>query len=275
MPVSYMPYHANGLVTYPAAQPPPQASSTFSYAPPPPIMPVPHGLSPYMYPQPPPPPPSLNKGLTTTIYNTPYTPSSADHSQASSKVTSPTDSTAPPPTTATSSSTIYVHVDVGHVFQVQLGDKMREIVGPATVKIVNNDSTQPVPLQLTAPAPGQYVQQVLDENGMLVHLIISSSPQPHSLIPPPPPPPPPPLPSLMGQQLQLLHVNGIGEQHMLSNGAHQHHHHHHSPNQHHLSSHHNKSNKNKQHQKAYKTTMVSLVHFFVSIFKNSHIRIIF
>jgi hypothetical protein len=67
-------------------------------------------------------------------------------------------------------------VDVGHVFQVQLGDKMREIVGPAMVRIVNNDSSQPVPLQLTAPAPGQYVQQLLDEHGMLAHLIISSSP---------------------------------------------------------------------------------------------------
>ncbi|CAF0919214.1 unnamed protein product, partial [Brachionus calyciflorus] len=73
-------------------------------------------------------------------------------------------------------STVYVHVDAGNIFQVQLGDKVRDILGPATVKIVNNDSTQPVPLQLTPPAPGQIVQQIVDENGMLVHLIISSQP---------------------------------------------------------------------------------------------------
>ena len=76
-----------------------------------------------------------------------------------------------------SSSTIFVHVDAGHIFQVHLGDKCKEIVGPATVKIVSNDSTQPFPLQLTSPAPGQLVQQILNENGMLTHLIISSQPQ--------------------------------------------------------------------------------------------------
>ena len=74
-----------------------------------------------------------------------------------------------------SPSTIFVHVDAGHIFQVHVGDKIREILGPATVKIVNNDTSQPVPLQLTAPpAPGQLVQQIVDENGMLVHLIIKS-----------------------------------------------------------------------------------------------------
>lgn len=87
--------------------------------------------------------------------------------------------------TSTPSSTIFVHVDVGHVFQMQLGDEMKEVVGPAMVKIVNNDSTQPVPLQLTAPAPGQYVQQLLDENGMLQHIIISSNPPPTALMAPP------------------------------------------------------------------------------------------
>lgn len=78
-------------------------------------------------------------------------------------------------------STVFVHVDAGHIFQVQLGDKVRDILGPATVKIVNNDSSQPVPLQLTAPAPGQFVQQIVDENGMLIHLIISSQ-QPNQIL---------------------------------------------------------------------------------------------
>ena len=79
-----------------------------------------------------------------------------------------------------SSSTVFVHVDAGHIFQVQLGEKIREIIGPATVKIVSNDSSKPVPLQLTTPAPGQLVQQILDEKGILTHLIISSQHQhPH------------------------------------------------------------------------------------------------
>jgi hypothetical protein len=107
----------------------------------------------------------------------------SDHNQSTSFVTSPESVftnhhqavTALTPTA--SSSTIYVHVDAGHIFQVHLGDKCKEIVGPATVKIVGNDSTQPFPLQLTSPAPGQLVQQILNENGMLTHLIISSQPQ--------------------------------------------------------------------------------------------------
>lgn len=76
--------------------------------------------------------------------------------------------------TPTTPSTIYVHVDVGHVFQVQMGDEVREIIGPATVRMVSNDGTQPVPIQLNTPSPGQLVQQIVDENGVLTHLILSS-----------------------------------------------------------------------------------------------------
>lgn len=72
--------------------------------------------------------------------------------------------------------TIYVHVDAGHVFQVQLGDEIREIVGPATVRMMSsNDGSQPMPIQLTTPSPGQIVQQIVDENG--THLILSSQQQ--------------------------------------------------------------------------------------------------
>lgn len=107
-------------------------------------------------------------------------PSSAIQSPTSPLITpdqqqQPQSSTSSIPTA--SSSTIYVHVDAGHIFQVHLGDKCKEILGPATVKIVSNDSTQPFPLQLTTPAPGQLVQQILNESGMLTHLIISSQQQ--------------------------------------------------------------------------------------------------
>lgn len=69
-------------------------------------------------------------------------------------------------------STLYVHVATGHIFNLQLGDKIREVFGPATVKI---DSPQP--LQLSQPAQDQFVQSIVDENGMLAHLIISSQQQ--------------------------------------------------------------------------------------------------
>ena len=83
----------------------------------------------------------------------------------------------PAPSSATTPSTIHIHVDVGHIFQVQLGDEIREIVGPATVRMISNDGSQPVPIQLTTPSPGQLVQQIVDENGVLTHLILSSQQQ--------------------------------------------------------------------------------------------------
>lgn len=82
-----------------------------------------------------------------------------------------------PVPSSTTPSTIHIHVDVGHIFQVQLGDEIREIVGPATVRMVSNDGSQPVPIQLTTPSPGQLVQQIVDENGVLTHLILSSQQQ--------------------------------------------------------------------------------------------------
>jgi len=56
-------------------------------------------------------------------------------------------------------------------------------LGPATVRMISeNGPAFPLPLHLP---PGHMVQQVLDENGVLTHVIMS---QP---APPPPPPPPP------------------------------------------------------------------------------------
>jgi hypothetical protein len=56
--------------------------------------------------------------------------------------------------------------------------------GPATVRMISeNGPAFPLPLHLP---PGHMVQQVLDENGVLTHVIMSQAG------PPPPPPPPPP-----------------------------------------------------------------------------------
>jgi hypothetical protein len=70
-------------------------------------------------------------------------------------------------------STVYVHVDTGHVFQMQLGDEIREILGPATVKMVSNNHD--LPIQLTTPTPGQLVQRIVEDNGSITHIILSSS----------------------------------------------------------------------------------------------------
>ena len=96
--------------------------------------------------------------------------------QASSQATTPTTAAAPTLTTP-ASSTILIHVDVGNVFKVQIGDEVKDIVVPATVKMVSNDANQPVPIQFTSPSPGQIVQQIVDENGILTDLILTSQPQ--------------------------------------------------------------------------------------------------
>ena len=55
-------------------------------------------------------------------------------------------------------------------------------LGPATVRMISeNGPAFPLPLNLP---PGHVVQQVLDENGVWTHVIMSQSG------PPPPPPPP-------------------------------------------------------------------------------------
>lgn len=54
-------------------------------------------------------------------------------------------------------------------------------LGPATVRMISeNGPAFPLPLHLP---PGHMVQQMLDENGVLTHVIMSQ--------PAPPPPPPP------------------------------------------------------------------------------------
>ena len=65
--------------------------------------------------------------------------------------------------------------------------------GPATVRMVSNNGP-PLPMPMQVP-PGHMVQQIVDENGYLTHVILS--PQPAGMpaaaaaaAPPPPPPPP-------------------------------------------------------------------------------------
>ncbi|CAG0884777.1 unnamed protein product [Darwinula stevensoni] len=76
--------------------------------------------------------------------------------------------------------------------------------GPATVRMVSTNSSPPIPVPVQVP-PGHMVQQIVDENGTLRHVILSAQP---AHLPPPPPP----------------HLAHLPPPH-----AHHHHHHPHHP----------------------------------------------
>ena len=47
-------------------------------------------------------------------------------------------------------------------------------IGPATVRMVSNNGP-PLPMPMQVP-PGHMVQQIVDENGILTHVILSPQP---------------------------------------------------------------------------------------------------
>lgn len=69
---------------------------------------------------------------------------------------------------------VNVHVNAGETFSVRAGDRVQLIHGPATVRMVSN-SGPPVPMPMQVP-PGHMVQQIVDENGILTHVILSPQP---------------------------------------------------------------------------------------------------
>ena len=80
--------------------------------------------------------------------------------------------------------TVHFHVHQGEAVSLQLGEQVQMIQGPATVRMVstNQEPPLPVPMQLSA---GHYVQQIVDGNGVLQHVILSPQPQ-QSYVPIPP-----------------------------------------------------------------------------------------
>ena len=58
---------------------------------------------------------------------------------------------------------------------------LTNIPGPATVRMVSNNGP-PLPMPMQVP-PGHMVQQIVDENGYLTHVILS--PQPTNMTAPP------------------------------------------------------------------------------------------
>uniref|UniRef100_T1IZQ5 receptor protein-tyrosine kinase n=1 Tax=Strigamia maritima TaxID=126957 RepID=T1IZQ5_STRMM len=120
-------------------------------------------------------------------------PSRYSPSPHQSRGTSPNEATntgapPPPPPLPTSQHVVHLHVNPGEAISFQVGDQMQLIQGPATVRMVSNNTSPPIPMPVHVP-PGHMVQQIVDENGTLRHVILS--PQPPMSVPMGPTPYPP------------------------------------------------------------------------------------
>ncbi|XP_075536471.1 fibronectin type-III domain-containing protein 3A-like isoform X1 [Dermacentor variabilis] len=79
---------------------------------------------------------------------------------------------------------VLLHINPGETIFFQMGDQMQFVQGPATVQLVSNSSTPPMAVPVQVP-PGHVMQQIVDENGTLRHIILSPQP-PHVAMPQPP-----------------------------------------------------------------------------------------
>lgn len=70
---------------------------------------------------------------------------------------------------------VHVHVHPGETFRVRMGNQIQQIKGPATVRMVSSTGPPPLPMPLQQP-PGHVIQQLMDENGVLTHVILSPQP---------------------------------------------------------------------------------------------------
>ncbi|VDK35492.1 unnamed protein product [Taenia asiatica] len=66
---------------------------------------------------------------------------------------------------------VMVHVEAGATFSIRTGEQEQQIPGPATVRLVLNNGP-PLPMPMQVP-PGHLVQQIVDEDGVLTHVILS------------------------------------------------------------------------------------------------------
>ena len=72
--------------------------------------------------------------------------------------------------------TVHFHVHQNEAVSLQLGEQVQLIQGPATVRMIStNGHEPPVPLPVQVP-PGHFVHQVVDESGVLHHVILSQHP---------------------------------------------------------------------------------------------------
>lgn len=89
------------------------------------------------------------------------------------------------PSYVTPPHVVLLHINPGETIFFQMGDQMQFVQGPATVQLVSNSSTPPMAVPVQVP-PGHVMQQIVDENGTLRHIILSPQP-PHVAMPQPAP----------------------------------------------------------------------------------------
>ncbi|CAJ0933643.1 unnamed protein product, partial [Mesorhabditis belari] len=74
-----------------------------------------------------------------------------------------------------SPSDLFVHIQPGERLTLRVGNEDQDIIGPATVRMVGEAGCHPSALPIYVP-PGHQIHQIVDENGVLRHLILSSEP---------------------------------------------------------------------------------------------------
>ncbi|KRZ12336.1 Fibronectin type III domain-containing protein 3B, partial [Trichinella zimbabwensis] len=124
---------------------------------------------------------SVNDATTTTVSNNDDM-SNSNNNGTKASVAAVTSTTAllNKSFTPVGPNPIYVHVNPGQTLSLRLGNEVQHIPGPATVRMVS-DQNPPLPLPMNVP-PGHLVQQIVDENGALRHVILSPQ-NPHPPMP--------------------------------------------------------------------------------------------
>ncbi|XP_035704090.1 fibronectin type-III domain-containing protein 3A isoform X3 [Folsomia candida] len=70
---------------------------------------------------------------------------------------------------------VYFHINPSVSVSFTVGDQSQVVKGPMTVPLVSTSSSAPIPLPMQVPQ-GHVVQQIVDENGTLRHVIVSQQP---------------------------------------------------------------------------------------------------
>ncbi|CAI4225543.1 unnamed protein product [Auanema sp. JU1783] len=76
------------------------------------------------------------------------------------------------PTPPGAPNDLFVHVQVGETLSIIVGSEVQHITGPATVRMVGESGVSPSALPIHVP-PGHMVHQIVDDQGILRHLILS------------------------------------------------------------------------------------------------------
>lgn len=74
--------------------------------------------------------------------------------------------------TTNGSNDLFVHVQPGETISLAVGSEVQHIMGPATIRMIGHSGLPPHALPLHVPR-GHIIQQIVDEQGVLRHLILS------------------------------------------------------------------------------------------------------